>query len=132
LLNLSGPVEVLAIDAPNTVETVDGDRFIWLDNQFADFTIRSDADRQAFLVIPECRPGPSRPGDPNRTLILEANGETFEVPAEGTLKIPLALRKGKNFVRLACKEHATANKLSSGDSRTLLLGIKGLSFRAAD
>lgn len=130
LLNRSEPVEVLAIEAPNTVETVDGDQFIWLDNQFADFTIRSDADRRAFLVIPECRPGPSRPGDPNRTLILEANGETLEVPAEGTLKIPLALKKGKNFVRLSCKEHATANKLSSGDSRTLLLGIKGPSFEA--
>ncbi len=132
LLTRSEPVEVLAINAPNTVETVEGDQFIWLDNQFADFTILSDADRRAFLVIPECRPGPSRPGDPNRTLIVEANGEIVEVAAEGSLKIPLTLKKGKNLVRLACKEHATADKLSSGDTRTLLLGIKGFSVRAAD
>ena len=132
LLTRSEPVEVLAIDAPNSVETVEGDQFIWLDNQFADLTIRSDADRRAFLVIPECRPGPNRPGDPNRTLILEANGETVEVPAEGSLKIPLTLKKGKNLVRLACKEHATVDKLTSGDTRTLLLGLKGFSVRAAD
>ena len=132
LLTRSEPVELLAIDAPNGVETVDGNQFIWLDNQFADLTIRSDADRRAFLVIPECRPGPNRPGDPNRTLILEANGATVEVPAEGSLGIPLALKKGKNLVRLACKEHATTDKLASGDTRTLLLGIKGFSVRAAD
>ena len=52
------------------VETVQGDIFLWLDNQFANLTIHSDADRQAFLVIPEFRPGPSRPEDPRRTLIL--------------------------------------------------------------
>jgi hypothetical protein len=93
LLNRAEPVEVLAIDAPNSVETVEGDQFIWLDNRFADLAIRSDVNRRAFLVIPECRSGPNRPGDPNRTLILEANGETVEVPAEGSLKIPLTLKK---------------------------------------
>jgi hypothetical protein len=132
LLNHSEPVEVLTIDAPNGVEIVEGDPFIWLDNQFVDLTIRSDTDCQAFLFIPECRPGPSRPGDRNRTLILKANGETAEVPAEGSLKVPLELKKGKNLVRLECKEPATIDKLSSGDTRTLLLGIKGLSVRAAD
>jgi hypothetical protein len=132
LLNRSEPVEVLSIDAPNNVETVKGEKFIWLDNQFAVLTIRSDADRRAFLVIPECWPGYSRPGDPKRTLILEANGETVEMPAEGSLKIPLTLQKGNNLVRLACKEHATIDRLPSGDSRTLLLGIKGFSVRAAD
>ena len=132
LLNHSEPLEVLAIDAPNDVETVEGDDFIWLDNQFADLTIRSDVDRRAFLVIPECRPGFSRPGDLHRTLILETNGETVEIPAEGNLKIPLVLKKGNNLVRLACKEHATIDKLPSEDTRTLLLGIKGFSVRAAD
>jgi hypothetical protein len=126
------PVELVWIDAPNNVETVEGEIFVWLDNQFANLTIHSDADRQAFLVIPELRPGPSRPEDPKRTLIFEANGETAEMPGEGSLKIPLALKKGDNIVRLACKEPATVNQLASGDARTLLLGLKGLSVRAAN
>ena len=132
LTNREEPVELVWIDSPNNVETVQGDIFVWLDNRFANLTIHSDADRQAFLVIPECRPGPSRPEDPKRTLVLEVNGETAELPGEGSLKIPLALKKGDNIVRLACKEPATVKQLSSGDTRTLLLGLKGLSVRAAD
>jgi hypothetical protein len=128
----SDPVELVSINAPNDVETVDGQKFVWLDNQFADLTIRSSTDCRGWLVIPECRPGYSRPGDPIRTLVVEANGERFELPAEKDLKIPLLLRKGNNLVRLACKERSTAEKLSSGDPRTLLLGIKGFSVRVAD
>lgn len=132
LLNRSNPVELLGVDAPNSVETVEGEDFLWLDNQFAVLTISSDADRRAFLVIPECWPGNSRPEDKKRTLILETRDETLEIPAEGNLKIPLTLRQGNNFVRLACKEHATTDKLPSGDTRTLLLGLKGFGVRAAD
>jgi hypothetical protein len=126
------PVQVVWIDAPNGVETVQGDIFLWLDNQFANLTIRSDADRRAFLVIPEFRPGPSRPEDSRRTLICESNGQTIEMPAEGTLRIPLTLKKGNNVVRLACRESATVHKLASGDARTLLLGVKGLSVRTGE
>ena len=132
LLNHSESVELSGIDAPNEVETVEGEDFLWLDNRFAVLTIQSDADRQGFLVIPECWPGYSRPEDKKRTLILETNGETLEIPAEGNLKIPLRLKKGNNLVRLACKEQATVDKLPSGDPRTLLLGLKGFSLRAAD
>jgi hypothetical protein len=132
LANRDEPVELLAIDAPNRVETVQGDAFIWLNNQFTDFTIRSDADRQAFLMVHECWLGPSRPGDTHRTLIVEVNGENREVPALPNLKVPLKLNRGNNLVRLSCKETPTVDKLSSGDIRTLLLGIKGFSVRAAD
>ena len=82
-----------------------------------------------------------RPEDENQTFsyqsgdsagILQVNGETVEIPAAGNLKIPLDLKKGNSLVRLACKEHATIDKLSSGDTRTMLLGIKRFSVRAAD
>jgi hypothetical protein len=123
------PVELLGMEAPNHVETVQGDSFIWLDNQAADFTIFSDSDRQALLVIDECWPGPSRPGDERRTLIVEVNGERTEFLATAKLKVPLKLRKGINIARLSCKETPTVDKLSGGETRTLLLGIKG--FRVA-
>jgi hypothetical protein len=131
LLARGEPVELLAVNAPNTLETEDGEPFLWLDNRFADLTIHSDADREVFLLIPECRPGPNRPEDPNRTLLIEQNGEAFEVPAQESLKIPLSLKKGNNLVRLACKESATVHELASGDTRTLLLGIKGFSIKPA-
>jgi hypothetical protein len=126
------PVEVSAIEAPNQVETVQGDPFIWLNNQFTDLTIRSDADREAFLMVRECWPGPSRPEGPNRTLIVEVNGAKVEVPAAPNLTVPLKLNQGDNHVRLSCKETPTVGKLSSGDTRTLLLGIKGFNVKAAD
>jgi hypothetical protein len=132
LTNGQEPVDLVWIDAPNGVETVQGDIFLWLDNRFAILTIGANADRQAFLVFPVFWPGPSRPEDPKRTLIFEANGQTVEMPAEGGLKIPLTLKKGNNVVRLACKEGATVNQLASGDTRTLLLGVKGFSVRPAD
>jgi len=126
------PVELLTIDAPNRVETVQGDSFVWLNNQFTDLTIRSDADRQVFLTVRDCWPGPSRPGETQRTLIVEVNGDEREVPASPNLKVPLKLNQGNNLIRLSCKETPTVDKLSSGDIRTLLLGLKGFSVRAAD
>jgi hypothetical protein len=125
LLARSDPVELVSITAPNDVETVEGEKFVWLDNQFADLTIRASTDCRAFLVIPECRPGHSRPGDPARTLIVEANGERFEMPAEKDLQIPLLLRKGNNLVRLACKERSTVDKLSSGTPGYYCSELKG-------
>ena len=122
LQNHLDPVELLVIDAPNSVETVQGDSFIWLNNQFADFTVYSDADRQALLNIGECWPGPSRPGDKHRTLIVDVNGARAELPALPNLKVPLKLNQGINLVRLSCKEPPTVDKLSSGDTRKLLLG----------
>jgi hypothetical protein len=132
LQNRLDPVELFAIDAPNDVETMEGDSFIWLNNQFADFTIYSDADRQALLNISECRPGPSRPGDKHRTLIAEVNGARAELPTLPNLKVPLKLYQGKNLVRLSCKETPTVDRFSSGDTRTLLLGIKGFRLATRD
>jgi len=128
LQNHLDPIELMGIDAPNVVETVQGDTFLWLNNQFADFTIHSDASRQALLTITECWPGPSRPGDKHRTLIVEVNGKRVESPALSKLEVPLRLNQGFNLVRLSCKETPTTDKLSSGDTRTLLLGIKGFAF----
>ncbi len=73
LLARSDPVELVSITAPNDVETVEGEKFVWLDNQFADLTIRASTDCRAFLVIPECRPGYSRPGDPDPN--IDCRGE---------------------------------------------------------
>ncbi len=130
LQNRLAPVELLAIDAPNSVESLEGDSFIWLNNQFTDFTVHSDAARQALLTIHQCWPGPSRPEDANRTLIVEDNGMRTELAAASDLKVPLKLNQGDNLVRLSCKETPTVDKLSSGDTRKLLLGIKG--FKLAD
>jgi hypothetical protein len=132
LLNLTEPVQLLAIDAPNAVEIVEGDQFVWLDNRFVNLTIYSNATRQASLVIPECWQGPSRPSDTNRALIVDVNGNRTEVPTSQNLKIPLSLRKGNNLVRLSCKELPMVNETTSGDTRARLLGIKGLKVTAAD
>jgi hypothetical protein len=130
LQNRLAPVELLAIDAPNSVESVEGDSFVWLSNEFTDFTVHSDAARQALLTIHQCWPGPSRPEDAKRTLIVEDNGIRTELAASSDLKVPLKLNQGDNVVRLSCKEKPTVDKLSSGDTRKLLLGIKG--FKLAD
>ena len=126
------PVELLSVDAPNRVEAVQGESFIWLNNQWTGLTVDSDRDRQGFLTIRECWSGPSRPEETKRTLIVEVNGKKTETPAAPNLKVPLNLRQGSNLVRLSCKETPTVDKLSSGDTRTLLLGIKGFRVTAAE
>jgi hypothetical protein len=129
LLNREEPVEIIAIEAPNSVETLDGDSFVWLDNRFACLTMRSDRDRRAILSIPELRPGPSRPEELLRTLIVDVNGQRFEFGASAKLEVPLSLKRGTNLVCLACKEPATVHSLASGDPRILLLGIRGVHVR---
>ena len=126
------PVELWAIDAPNHVETVQTDSFIWLNNQFTDFTIHSDADREAILKIKECWPGPSRPGDAHRTLIIEVNGAKLEMPASPNLKVPLKLIEAKTLLGFLAKSLRRSIDFHQGMIRTLLLGIKGFSVTPAD
>jgi hypothetical protein len=126
------PLELLEIDAPNGVDTVQGDSFVWLNNRFTVLTIHSDTNRQAFLNISECWPGPSRPEDTKRTLMIEVNGKGDELTAAADLKVRLNLRSGSNIVRLSCKETPSINPRSSGDTRIMLLGIKGIVLTVAD
>jgi hypothetical protein len=132
LQNHLDPLDLLEIDAPNGVETVQGDSFVWLNNKSTVITIYSDANRQAFLNISECWPGPNRPEDTKRTLIVEINGQRDESTASANLKVRLTLREGSNILRLACKEKPFVDRLASSDPRIMLLGIKGIGLTAAD
>jgi hypothetical protein len=132
LQNHTDPLELWEINAPNGVETVEGNCFVWLNNQSTVLRIHSDADRRASLNISECWPGPSRPGDERKTLMTDVNGTRAELPAVAHLHIPLPLHQGDNMVRLSCKEEPTIQHLASGDRRTLLLGIKGFDLAVRD
>jgi hypothetical protein len=115
---------IVALDAPNGVENVDGASFIWLSDKSSSFLIDSPKEGQAILSARKIRCGPSRPNDPVRTVEVQTDAGIYEKRVEDELSIPLTLKKGMNTILLRCRQLPTLKVLPNGDRRTLLIGLE--------
>ena len=110
---------------PNGVESLDGERFLWLGTQPATFQVIAAQPGSYELVATVIGVGPSSPDKARIAVeITDAEGtHTAEVSA-GVHSLPLSLALGENAVKLRCLGTPQPG-LHNGDSRELMLGIKG-------
>ena len=120
---------IVAVDAPNGVETVDGASFVWLSNRSSSFLVDSPKEGQAILWARKIRCGPSRPNDTVRTVVVQTDTGIYEQRVEDAFSISLNLKKGVNWLQLRCRELPTLTVLPNGDRRTLLLGLEDYQIR---
>lgn len=117
---------IVSVENPNGLETYQGESFTWIGTESVLFKIAAGASGAYMLKADEFLPGPSLPGDGTRHLQIVIHGATndfaFRAGASG---IPLNLSKGENIVRLRCTDQPTRLKQANGDTRPLLLGLKG-------
>jgi len=115
---------IVALNAANGAETVNGASFIWLSNTPSSFAVDSPKEGQAILWAWKVQCGPSRPNDTSRTVVVQTDSGTYEQRVQDAFSVPLRLKKGMNSVQLWCRELPTLKVLPNGDRRALLLGLE--------
>jgi hypothetical protein len=117
--------EILKVDSPNGLEVGD-EQFFWLGNQPATVFINSGRAGPALLTAKEFLMGPSAPGLLFRSIITECGQHRIESRfTANSGGIPIYLDIGIQECRVWCKDTPTLLKQPNGDTRPLLLGIKG-------
>ncbi len=109
----------------NGLETVEGERFLWLGTTPATFQVVAPRGGAGVLLATRFLGGPSVPGRAGVPVeISDARGaHTAEVSA-GTAGLPIFLAAGVNFIKLRCLGVPDPGP-HGGDPRELMLGIKG-------
>ena len=110
---------------PNGIESLGGERFLWLGTQPATFQVIAAQPGSYELVATIFGIGPSSPDKARITVeITDAEGtHTAEVSA-GVHGLPLSLASGENAVKLRCLGTPQPGP-HNGDPRELMLGMKG-------
>jgi Dolichyl-phosphate-mannose-protein mannosyltransferase len=116
---------------PNGLETIDGEPFMWLGGGDTLIYIASPRDGVADLAASFIA-GPSVTGSPERRLVLKAAAgvTTTTILANGPQVLQVPLRAGTNEIALRCLDKASVAKLPNGDTRPLILGVRGLRVAA--
>jgi hypothetical protein len=112
---------------PNGFATVDGLPFFWMGG--GDTTLDILTSKSSVLhLVATFLPGPSLPGQVERTLLVETNaGYRSQLTLmPGDRSIPLPVVAGYTRVTLRPLDQPTIKKLPNGDARPMLLGVQGI------
>jgi peptidoglycan/LPS O-acetylase OafA/YrhL len=117
---------ILGIVNPNGTETVDHQTFFWIGSRKSIvlyFSIRNDPTME---ISGNFLPGSNLPENQSARVILGANGSVDQVilPYHGVIRLPS--HWGVNIIELACPEKPTYPLRQTGDTRTLMVGVKDL------
>lgn len=118
--------EILRVSNPNGVEVLGNDQFFWLGTKPATLVISAGRAGAALLMAKEFLFGPSVPGLPFRNLVTECGQHRTESRlTAGAKGIPIQFDIGTQECRVWCNDIPSVLKQPNGDTRPLLLGIKG-------
>jgi hypothetical protein len=118
---------ITTVENPNGLESLDGLPFLWIASSHPTvFSITAyragpyTLSAQGFLI------GPSAPGEPRRVLeVSDVTGVHSVTVSAGDDSIPIALQVGVNRVVLRSRTLPVVRQFPNGDTRELLLGLKG-------
>jgi hypothetical protein len=124
---------VTDITNANGIEQVDGEQFFWLGN--GDTTLRTLVGKRGVLSIGATFwPGGSVPNSDSRALLVTTDtGYQQQVILKyGDGVITLPVEAGGNKIILRPLDQATVTKHPNGDTRPLVLGIKGMTLSVSE
>lgn len=124
------PLEILAIDNPNSVEGYH-QNLLWLNDHPTCFYLSSDKE-QVGCLSGTALPGPSSPEKDSATVLASSEEGTQSFVVKESFSWPFRLHKGLNRIQVWCNKPATLRKLTYGDPRTMLLGLKDFSVSACE
>ena len=121
--------QITEISNPNGVETVDGEQFVWVGSEPLTLTVSAPQTGRYILWADGFVLGPSLPGKQQRAMKIDQGADSFTININpNSAGIPVVLPQGASIVKISCLDQRTVVRLSNGDTRPLLLGIKGLSI----
>ena len=122
----AGPAKLVQVRNSYGLETVGGDQFFWLGGEPATMVIDAGQAGPALLRAKEFWFGPSAPDLLFRTLVTECGQHRIQYRFTKDSKgVPIQLDRGMQECRIWCKDAPSVLKQPNGDTRVLLLGLKG-------
>jgi multidrug efflux pump subunit AcrA (membrane-fusion protein) len=79
--------------------------------------------------------GPSLPGNPQRHLLLSSpncHERQLVLPKDGWCRITVPVSTGPNRITLRALDEPTLTQLSNGDTRPMIIGVRGLAVSAVN
>jgi hypothetical protein len=121
-------IVITGVTNPNGIEEWDGAQGFWAGK--GDSKIRLFSARNGYAIITaELSRGPSLP-DKSEVKILISTNERFEksvtISRDGPYDFKIPVAAGKNVITLHSLEKPSVTRLPNGDTRPLLLRVKGL------
>jgi hypothetical protein len=125
--------QIVEVSNPNGLEWLDGAQFVWVGPD--PLSLKVAVPRRGRYIIRAERfvPGPSAPEKPTRSVKVDQGTRSFLVDVDAhTTGIPVELNEGESTINISCLDRVTVRRLSNGDIRPLLLGIRRLSLVPED
>ncbi|MDM8542680.1 hypothetical protein QUF90_16520 [Desulfococcaceae bacterium HSG9] len=121
-------IMVYKIQNHNGLETVEGEPFFWIGKGDTEIRLLSSIHGTAEISA-EFFGGPSLPEKPYRRLLVLTDRDyesEIVILKNGHLAIPFPVRKGENRIILRPLDKPTVDVHPNGDTRPLLVGVKGM------
>jgi hypothetical protein len=126
--SLHGGIRIVAVNAPNGVETVNGKAFFWLGQEQTHVVLDANGVGNAELgFVPTL--GPSLPGVLQRHLLVmtgNRQARVVDIEASPRVLIVVPVVRGRNDVVLQVLDRPTVEAGPDADRRQLLLGVGDL------
>jgi hypothetical protein len=124
LVDLAATALITSIENPNRIEAWG----TWLGTQPITLSVLASPGSALTLSF-EAAPGPSRPGSPHRTLVLQAGSRLlgrFELDGHTRIVVPFVTIDRREVLTLSTPDTPTIAVTRNGDTRPLLVSIREL------
>jgi hypothetical protein len=128
LWEIEGPwILIKEINNPNGLENWGGQRGFWLDQNATKIILLSIFQGQ-LVIQADFIPGPSLPNRMEREILIETDGGYRQVSMvrNERKRFIIPVRVGENQIRLRALDNPSVQRLPNGDTRILMLGVRGL------
>ena len=123
LLELGHQPLLIAVQAPNGLEHLNGKPFVWLGSNPTRFFIVSKIAQAATFSAGQYLTGPSRLEDKDRQIRISIGGDGWQTDVSGALPLQVPLKPGLNFLDIACQGSLAVSAQPDGNPRVLPLGL---------
>jgi hypothetical protein len=121
---------IAEVKSPNGIEEWNKKRAFWIGNKDVEIVIWSLRDMQV-LLGGEWAPGPSleRGGRADLNIGLVDHEEKQSFTKAEFREFNVSLQQGRNIIRLVCPQKPVLDKLSNGDTRSMILGVSDIRLK---
>jgi hypothetical protein len=125
LCRVSDQPRVEFSESENSLEMKDGQVFTWIGNKPTTFEIISATKGKIRLSCSEVLDGPSLPEKAGRSVRVSVDGQVRVVTEQDLYALDLTVGSGITRLELSCLDRPTRLQQENGDTRIMLLGLRG-------
>jgi hypothetical protein len=125
LCHVSDQPRLVFSQSENQLEMMDGEVFTWIGNKPASFQIISATNGKIRFSCIDVLDGPSLPGKVGRSVRISVDDQVKILTQQELYGFDLTVHSGVTNLEISCLDKPTRLKQENGDTRIMLLGLKG-------